>query len=197
MSNTVDNFDPLAILDRLCLVYGYTQKVQLANHFNMSASSLSNRYTRGNVSYDLVVQCALETDANVKWLMTGEGERFNGDIIQPDKKNGPVTLEKFTLCEGELVREGDFYLDALALEELNPDVYCLDAEDVFYIVERTPLLIDGHKVLDIDGYISIRSVQILPGKQIKIYGGKEPFTCSVNDVEILGHIAKVILELED
>ncbi|MEA5170574.1 phage repressor protein CI [Enterobacter sichuanensis] len=197
MSIPTDSFDPLAILDRLCLVYGYAQKIQLANHFSMSASSLSNRYTRGNVSYDLVVQCALETGANLKWLMTGEGESFSSEEDHTDKKNGPIQLEKFTLCEGELVRDGDFYLDALALEELNPDVYCLDAEDVFYIVERNPLLIDGHKLLGIDGYVSIRSVQMLPGKQIKVYGGKEPFTCSVNDVEVLGHIAKVIVKLED
>ncbi|ENY0881419.1 phage repressor protein CI [Enterobacter hormaechei] len=197
MSTSEKSFDPLAILDRLCLVYGYTQKIQLANHFNMSASSLSNRYTRGNVSYDLVVQCALETGADLKWLMTGEGEHFSNEENHLDEKNGPKKLEKFTLCEGELVREGDFYIDALALEELNPDVYCLDAEDVFYIVERTPLLIDGHKILGIDGYVSIRSVQVLPGKQIKVYGGKEPFTCSVNDVEVLGHIAKVINKLEN
>lgn len=197
MSIPVDSFDPLAILDRLCLVYGYTQKVQLANHFNMSASSLSNRYTRGNVSYDLVVHCALETGANLKWLMTGEGGRFEGGKIHLTGKTPAVELDKFTLSEGLLSQTGHFYLDSQALEDLNSDVYCLDAENVYYIVERNPLLIDGIKILDIDGYVSIRTVQVLPGKQIKIYGGKEPFTCSVNDIGILGHIAKSISPVAD
>jgi len=197
MSITQKSFDSLAILDRLCHVYGYTQKVQLANHFNMSASSLSNRYTRGNVSYDLVVQCSLETGADVYWLMTGEGRSFNSKQNHSMENTGAVELEKFTLSEGELIREGNFFLDALVLEGLNSDVYCLDAEGVFYIVERSPLLIDGTKILDIDGYVSIRSVQMLPGKQIKVYGGKEPFTCSVSDIGILGHIAKVISVLDE
>lgn len=197
MSISQKSFDPLAILDRLCNVYGYTQKVQLANHFNMSASSLSNRYTRGNVSYDLVVQCSLETGADVTWLMTGEGTSFSSKQNHSMENTGATELEKFTLSEGELIREGNFFLDALVLENLNSDVYCLDAEGVFYIVERSQLLIDGTKILDIDGYVSIRSVQMLPGKQLRIYGGKEPFTCSVSDIGILGHIAKVITELDE
>ncbi|MCL7647815.1 helix-turn-helix domain containing protein, partial [Enterobacter hormaechei] len=35
------------VLDRICDVYGYAQKIQLARHFNIAASSLQNRYTRG------------------------------------------------------------------------------------------------------------------------------------------------------
>ncbi|MCP6385324.1 helix-turn-helix domain containing protein, partial [Klebsiella pneumoniae] len=43
------------LLDRICQVYGFTQKIQLARHFNIAASSLQNRYTRGTVSYDFAV----------------------------------------------------------------------------------------------------------------------------------------------
>lgn len=49
------------LLDRICQVYGFTQKIQLARHFNIAASSLQNRYARGTISYDFAVQCALDT----------------------------------------------------------------------------------------------------------------------------------------
>ena len=194
MSIEGEKFDPLAILDRLCLVYGFSQKIQLANHFSMSASSLSNRYTRGNVSYDLVVHCALETGADLKWLMSGTGERFTGKDHKKEN-SAALRLDKFTLSEGELKIDGIFYLDEQAVSELGSDVYCLDADDCFYIVERTTALTDGHKIVDIDGYVSIREIQVLPGKQIRVHGGKEPFICSSSDLKFLGHIAKVINEL--
>lgn len=195
ISNGPDDFKPLAILDRVCLVYGFNQKIQLANHFNMSASSLSNRYTRGNISYDLVVQCSLETGVNLKWLMTGKGERFPGEENHTTENSSALKLDRFTLSEDKLILDGHFFLDELAVSDLIPDVYCLDAEDCYYIVERTSSLTDGHKIVDIDGYISIREVQVLPGKQLRVHGGKEPFTCSASDIVILGHIAKVINEL--
>ncbi|MBN3198428.1 phage repressor protein CI [Pectobacterium brasiliense] len=188
------------VLDRVCEIYGFSQKIQLARHFNIAASSLQNRYTRGAISYDFIVHCSLETGANVEWLLTGKGERFEGEKTHSTKNNKWVELEKFTLSEGELIADGNFYLDAQVLEGLNSDVYCLGEDDDFYIVERSPsspLLIDGHKILDIDGYVSIRSIQMLPGKQLKIYGGKEPFTCSISDIGILGHIAKIITVLVD
>ncbi|MCL7672319.1 helix-turn-helix domain containing protein, partial [Enterobacter cloacae complex sp. OE43NF] len=47
------------VLDRICDVYGFAQKIQLARHFNIAASSLQNRYTRGSISYDFIVHCAL------------------------------------------------------------------------------------------------------------------------------------------
>ncbi|MEQ6970525.1 phage repressor protein CI [Pectobacterium polaris] len=193
-------FNNEELLNRICEVYGFSQKIQLANHFEVAASSLQNRYKRGNMSYDFAVHCALETGADIRWLMTGEGERFEGEKTHSTKKNKWVELEKFTLSEGELIADGNFYLDAQVLEGLNSDVYCLGEDDDFYIVERSPsspLLIDGHKILDIDGYVSIRSIQMLPGKQLKIYGGKEPFTCSISDIGILGHIAKIITVLVD
>lgn len=197
MSITEEKFDPLSILDRICLVYGFTQKVQLANHFDMSASSLSNRYTRGNISYDLVVHCALETGCNIKWLMTGEGERFAGEELHTTEATTAVKLEKFTLSEGAMTSIGSFFIDSKAIDDLNSDAYCIDADDGYYIVERTPLLIDGHKVVDIDGYVSIRQVQVLPGRQLRVHGGKEPFTCAASDIVILGHISKVVSRLEN
>ena len=65
------------LLDRICQVYGFTQKIQLARHFNIAARSLQNRYARGTISDDFAVQCVLDTGASLRWLMTGQCAQFS------------------------------------------------------------------------------------------------------------------------
>ena len=101
------NFNNEALLNRICEVYGFTQKIQLANHFKIAASSLQNRYTRGNMSYDFAVHCALETGVSLKWLMTGEGEKNLSSNNMPSS----IELSLFELSEGELIKIGILSFD--------------------------------------------------------------------------------------
>ncbi|WP_142887402.1 helix-turn-helix domain-containing protein, partial [Klebsiella pneumoniae] len=39
------------VLDRICEAYGFSQKIQLASHFEIASSSLANRYSRDSISY--------------------------------------------------------------------------------------------------------------------------------------------------
>ncbi|EGP2909060.1 bacteriophage CI repressor, partial [Salmonella enterica subsp. enterica serovar Muenster] len=96
------------LLDRICQVYGFTQKIQLARHFNIAASSLQNRYTRGTVSYDFAVQCALETGASLLWLLTGQGSQYDGKPSPTD----PKTIDSFTLSDGKLAENSPLSIDA-------------------------------------------------------------------------------------
>lgn len=48
------------VLDRICEAYGFSQKIQLAEHFEIASSSLANRYSRDSISYDFIVHCALK-----------------------------------------------------------------------------------------------------------------------------------------
>lgn len=174
------------VLDRICEAYGFSQKTQLANHFDIASSSLSNRYTRGAISYDFAAHCALETGVNLRWLLTGEGERFTGESTRQRESDSALRIEKFTFCDGALTRSGDFVIDKAIAEKLHSDIFCLDADGGFYVVERTTTLTDGLKIVDIDGTASLREVQILPGKKLRVHGGIEPFVCSVDDISILG-----------
>ncbi len=89
------------VLDQICQVYGFSQKIQLANHFDIAASTLQNRYTRGNVSYDFAAHCALETGVNTRWILTGEGSQ------RSDESAGSCNrLQIFTLSEGRLAEIG-------------------------------------------------------------------------------------------
>ena len=153
------NFNNEALLNRICEVYGFTQKIQLANHFKIAASSLQNRYTRGNMSYDFAVHCALETGADLRWLMTGEGDKN----LSSKEQNSSQELPFFTLSEGSLRESGVLSIDNQLL--VNSSKCNLHkSENSCYITEKEAPLADGLWVVDVEGAVSLRELTVLPGK---------------------------------
>lgn len=180
-----ENMNNEQVLDRICEVYGYTQKVQLARHFDITASSLQNRYTRGAISYDFAAHCSLETGASLQWLLTGAGERFadGGDGI-----NTATKLQSFTLSEGRLSDDGILSIDHKLFSKPLANAQCIRSEGKTYFVEQDASLSDGLWLVDIEGAISIRELTILPAKKLHVAGGKVPFECTVGDITTLGRV---------
>nr|WP_234305617.1 phage repressor protein CI [Pantoea agglomerans] len=185
------NFNNEALLNRICEVYGFTQKVQLANHFQIAASSLQNRYTRGNVSYDFAVHCALETGADLKWLMTGEGA-VNPTGSEPDKS---VRLELFTLSEGKLTKVSNLSIDQGLFGKPLKSAVCVRNEGKSYIVEQEASLADGLWIVDVESSISLREITVLPGRKIHVAGGKITFECGIDDIKPFGRVIGVYSEV--
>ncbi|WP_267369910.1 MULTISPECIES: phage repressor protein CI [unclassified Pantoea] len=194
MINT--NFNNEELLNRICEVYGFHQKIQLANHFNIAASSLQNRYTRGNVSYDFAVLCALETGADLKWLMTGEGQQRIQNQKDELNKRESINLEKFTISESKLCSVGSFVIDANVLSSPMGNVFCVEADSSIYIIEESSTVSEGKKLIDVDGTISIREIAVLPGKRLHVTGGKIPFECLAEDIRVLGRVTGVYREVK-
>jgi len=184
-------FNNEELLNRICDVYGFSQKIQLANHFDIAASSLQNRYKRGNMSYDFAVHCALETGASIRWLMTGEGAKFE----DATSANAPVRLIKLTLSEGQLADENDILIDAQFLSRPLTNGFALKSEGKLYFVERDAALSDGQWLVDIEGIISIRELTVLPGKKLHVAGGKVPFECGVDDIKTVGRVVGIYSEV--
>ena len=196
MKYDTSKLDNVKILDRICDVYGFHQKVQLAHHFNIAASSLSNRYTRGSISFDFAAICSLETGADLNWILTGEGEQNFKPAIKKFTKSEISTLEKFTINENELVKVGTFGIDESVLNALGAKAFCVMAESKLYIVEESNAISDGEKLIDVDGALSIRELTVLPGKRLHVTGGKIPFECSAEDIRVLGKVAGVYHEVK-
>lgn len=184
------NFNNEALLNRICEVYGFTQKIQLANHFKIAASSLQNRYTRGNISYDFAVHCALETGTDLKWLMTGEG---TAKLTHSEPKT--VLLELFTLSEGKLTKVSNLNIDQNLFAKPLKSAICLRSEGKSYIVEKEASLADGLWLVDVEGAISLRELTVLPGKRLHIAGGKIQFECSADEIKLLGRVIGVYSEV--
>ncbi|EQA1595577.1 TPA: phage repressor protein CI [Klebsiella aerogenes] len=179
------------VLDRICEAYGFSQKIQLANHFDIASSSLSNRYTRGAISYDFAAHCALETGANLRWLLTGEGEAFVNNRESSDAKR----IEGFTLSEEILKSDKQLSIDAQFFTKPLTDGMAIRSEGKIYFVDKQASLSDGLWLVDIEGAISIRELTKLPGRKLHVAGGKVPFECGIDDIKALGRVVGVYSEV--
>ncbi|EHT9908016.1 phage repressor protein CI [Klebsiella aerogenes] len=179
------------VLDRICEAYGFSQKTQLANHFDIASSSLSNRYTRGAISYDFAAHCALETGANLRWLLTGEGEAFVNNRESSDAKR----IEGFTLSEEILKSDKQLSIDAQFFTKPLTDGMAIRSEGKIYFVDKQASLSDGLWLVDIEGAISIRELTKLPGRKLHVAGGKVPFECGIDDIKALGRVVGVYSEV--
>jgi len=187
-----DNFDNEALLNRICEVYGFSQKIQLAKHFDIAASSLQNRYKRGNMSYDFAVFCALETGADLKWLMTGEGAP---KVAASSAQGSTAVLPLHALSDGRLLQLGEMVVDAQLLARSMENMACVRSHDTTYFVENHAPLADGQWIVNIEGAISLRDVTVLPGKKLHVTGGKVPFECAVDEIVMLSRVVGAYNEM--
>lgn len=178
------------VLDRICEAYGFSQKIQLANHFDIASSSLSNRYTRGAISYDFAAHCSLETGASLRWLLTGEGEAFAFNETLATKG-----IETFTLSEEKLKSDEFLTISPQFFKKPLTDGMVIRSEGKIYFVDKQASLSDGLWLVDIDGAISIRELTKLPGKKLHVAGGRVPFECAFDDIKTLGRVIGVYSEV--
>ena len=178
------------VLDRICEAYGFSQKIQLARHFEIASSSLANRYSRDSISYDFIVHCALETGANLAWLLTGKGSPTTGNtnIVTQNVK-------RFTLSEESLVSDGDLSIAGKFFSKPPTNPIAVYADGKLHFIERDASLSDGEWLVDIEGAISIRELTKLPGRKLHVAGGKVPFECGFDDIKALGRVTGVYSEV--
>ncbi|MFP1786118.1 phage repressor protein CI [Lonsdalea quercina] len=184
-------FEPSAILDRIIAVYGFTQKLQLANHFEMSPSSLQNRFTRGTISYDLAAFCSLETGASLRWLLTGEGPQFDGKPSFTD----PKIMNLYTLRDGILEENSILNIDPIFLSKQISKGIAVQTEGKLHFIDKEAPLSDGLWLVDIERATSIRELTLLPGKKLHVAGGKVPFECGIDEIKTIGRVVGVYSEV--
>lgn len=178
------------VLDRICEAYGFSQKIQLARHFDIASSSLANRYSRDSISYDFIVHCALETGADLAWLLTGKGSLTTGST-----KTDTQNVDKFTLSEESLIRDGALSITGKLFSKPLSNPIAVYSDGKLHFIERDASLADGEWLVDIEGAISIRELTKLPGKKLHVAGGKVTFECGFNDIKTLGRVVGIFSEV--
>lgn len=179
------------VLDRVCKAYGFSQKTQLANHFDIASSSLSNRYTRGAISYDFAAHCALETGANLRWLLTGEGQQFDESTSPKESQK----LDVFTLSEETLKNDGTLSINGQFFSKPLSNGIAVRFDGELHFIDKSASLSDGLWLVDIEGAISVRELTKLPGRKLHVAGGKVPFECGLDDIQTLGRVVGVYSEV--
>ncbi|WP_193147814.1 phage repressor protein CI [Citrobacter freundii] len=174
------------VLDRVIDAYGFTSKLMLADHFDMASSSLAGRYKRGGFPADMVVRCVAETGANLEWLATGHGRKFN------DEELDILRIPRRKIVDGQLYESGLLMLDKVIFlpgKPLPQNPICIVDNAMQYIVEQQfSEVYDDDWLVDIEGKISVRTLTRIPVKKVRVSGVGMAFDCEIDDITILGRV---------
>lgn len=73
----IENAVGAEVLERMLSAYGFSMQKELAEHLGIAKSNVAGWVQRGQVPGNAIVQCALDTGADLNWLITGELEKAN------------------------------------------------------------------------------------------------------------------------
>lgn len=182
--------DSAAVLDRVCEAYGFTTSLQLAEHLEMAASSMSARRSGSTFPADIVVQCCLETGANLNWIAKGCGGKFD------KSESSTMQLPFLKLVDGQLFEAGHVVFDPLLFRPglpLPTTPLCLQDEKEQHVIDKDfSEVYDGKWLVNIEGKISIRSIVRIPVKKVRVTGNGMSFDCALEDIEIIGRVIMTI-----
>jgi len=173
---------------RICEVYGFTSRLQLAQYLEMSPSALGTRIMRDNFPADLVLRCALETGASIYWLTTGEGATF--DHLASDTLRIPA----YKISNNELMRQASFIYDKALLPNYSGELQIIKDDNVTYFVDiYSHQATDGKYLIEYSGTKSIKELTLLPGNKLRIDWRKYPVDCDISDVTLVGKVVATYL----
>ncbi|MGG5217034.1 phage repressor protein CI [Rahnella variigena] len=174
------------VLDRVVEAYGFTTKLQLAEHLDMAASSLSARYKRNIFPADIAAQCSLETGVTLEWLAFGTGKKYD------DGKLDVMKFPRAKLVDGQLYDSGYLMLDKVMFlpgVPLPTDPICIIDEKQQHIADRKfSDVYDGQWLVDIEGKVSVRTLTRIPIQKVRVSGVGMAFDCAIEDIKIIGRI---------
>lgn len=70
------------VLERILSAYGFTMQKELSDKLGIAKSNVASWLQRGQVPGNVLVQCALDTGADVQWLVTGKFANANITVTQ-------------------------------------------------------------------------------------------------------------------
>ena len=191
-----------AVLNRIVQAYGFKQKSQYADQVGLSSSNLAMRYKRDAFPADLVVQCLLDTDASLNWLITGLGEPPSNVNRENLKKSSAVSdlgeninLERLTIDKGELKNNGELVFDSRFLADSlssQSDLVVIQSGKTQYIVDRNyKAIVDGKWVIDVEDSVSVKTLRRIPVGRVKVTSADSEFECALSDITVLGFVVMV------
>lgn len=96
--------DAVAVLERLMSSYSVNTQKHLAEELGIAANNISGWVQRNSVPGDAIVKCALDTGADLHWLVTGEFANASFDVSkQKIKLKGKALLDKILESGGKAV----------------------------------------------------------------------------------------------
>ncbi|AOP79688.1 MULTISPECIES: phage repressor protein CI [Enterobacter cloacae complex] len=178
------------VLDRVVDAYGFTSKLQLADHFDMASSSLSARFKRGIFPADMVVRCVAETGASLEWLATGQGRKFD------DEELDILKMPRRKIVDGLIYDAGMYMLDKVSFLPGVPlpssPICVLEGNNQFIVDTSFTEVYDDQWLVEIEGKTSIRTLTRIPIKKVRVSGVGMAFDCDIDDITVIGRVVLTI-----
>lgn len=178
------------VLDRVVDAYGFTSKLQLAEHFDMASSSLSARFKRGIFPADMVVRCVAETGASLEWLATGQGRKFD------DEELDILKMPRRKIVDGLIYEAGMYMLDKVSFLPGVPlpstPICVLESNKQFIVDTSFTEVYDDQWLVEIEGKTSIRTLTRIPIKKVRVSGVGMAFDCGIDDIKVIGRVVLTI-----
>jgi len=103
----LDNAVAADVLERILSAYGFTMQKELSDKLGIAKSNVASWLQRGQVPGNVLVQCALDTGTDVRWLVTGQFANANIDIFHESSRhsllNGQSLITKMLQSGGKPV----------------------------------------------------------------------------------------------
>ena len=179
-----------AAIERLVEAYGFTTRQALADHLEVSKSTLANRYMRDTFPADWIIQCALETGTSLTWLTTGAGP------IYENAKSDVLAVEKKNIVNGELHDSSFLLFDkSLISNSLNKPLSIIDAGNIYLADEIFEEITDGVWLVEIEGKYSVRNLTRIPVGKIKVTNAGSSFECLLTDIRAIAKCIGIYKEI--
>ena len=103
-----EKMDSQEILNRLMSAYGVNSQKSLAEALGIPANNISGWLQRDSVPGNPIIKCALDTDTDLRWLVTGEFANANINHVgigcaPSPKERGKALIEKMLSTGGKTV----------------------------------------------------------------------------------------------
>lgn len=179
-----------AAIERLVEAYGFTTRQALADHLEVSKSTLANRYMRDTFPADWIIQCALETGTSLTWLTNGEGP------VYENAKSDVLVIKKRSIVNGEL-HDSDFLLfdKSLISDVLQKPLSIVDAGSIYIADEVFVEISDGFWLVEIEGKYSIRELTRIPVGKVKVINPGSSFECLLSDIRCIAKCMRIYKEI--
>lgn len=170
------------VILRLVEAYGFSTRQMLCDHLGVSKSTLATRFMRDIFPAEWVIQCALETGVQLKWLTTGDGPMF------VEHKDDILEIPKQKIIEGKLAPSGHYLFDKTVLSSMSGELEAFVEKNKIHIAGKEFNGIqDGTWLVEIEGEISIKEITKIPVKRIRVVG-ESSFECNLEEIVFLRKI---------
>lgn len=186
----VPESDSAPVLDRVLEAYGFTQKLQLAEHLGIASSSMSARYKRGGLPADIMLKCMAETGVTLEWLATGQGRKFE------DEEVDILKMPRRKIVDGLMYDAGMYMLDKVSFLPGVPlpisPVCVVEGNNQFIVDTSFTEVYDDQWLVEIEGKMSIRTLTRIPIKKVRVSGVGMAFDCGIDDITVIGRVVLTI-----